>query len=384
MDNHCYIIGKSLLCCLGNTQETITENIQNLDINNYESFLKNKFKAKAFYSIDGFEDGSKNRFFNILKQVIDDALKDASLNTTEKEDLHIFIGSTSMGISIDEEQNKKFYNKNSDNELAHIGYGYIGTFVEEYINSKHKSLLISTACTSSVNALCYASKLIQNKKIKKAIVIGIELYNDSTYNGFSSFQLLSNQNIYRPFDTRSDGVILGEGCSAVILSNESIRENDFKYLSSANICDNYSETTSDPSGMPILKVLNQAIKNAKIELKDINMIKAHATGSENNNSSEAKAITDLFSQWNTEVDVTALKPYIGHTLGACGINELVILLYCIEKGFLPACLGFEQGLQGIELSPLSNHKEIKNGGILLLNFVAFGGNNTSLIISNKD
>jgi 3-oxoacyl-[acyl-carrier-protein] synthase-1 len=58
-------------------------------------------------------------------------------------------------------------------------------------------------------------------------------------------------------------------------------------------------------------------------------------------------------------------------------------LYTIQKKFLPACLGFEESLKGIDLIPLAKHKNIKNEVTLLLNFVAFGGNNSSVIISNK-
>jgi len=383
MNTHCYIIGKSLVCNLGQTKEVITTNIKNLSQENYENFLEQQFEEKVFYSIKDFSNSDSNRFFDILKKVIDDALKDASLSINEKEDLHIFIGSTSMGVSINEEQNRKFHDKISENELSSIGYGYIGSYVEQYINSKYKSLLVSTACTSSINALNHASKLIVHKKIKKAIVIGIELFNKSTYNGFSSFMLLSQSNIYRPFDDRSDGIILGEACSAVVLSSEKKRESDFEYLSSSNICDNYSETTSDITGKPILQCLEKTIENANIKLNEIDLIKAHATGSENNNTSESNALNSLFKKWNHKPKVTALKPYIGHTLGASGTNELIILLYCIEKNFFPACLGFENSIKDMLFRPITEHLEISNKVNILLNFVAFGGNNSSIIISNK-
>jgi len=383
MKSDCYIIGKSLVCSLGSTQEQITNTLFNLNQENYEVFLKEKFRKKAFYSIEEFSQKLDNRFFDILKKVIDDVLQDACLDLKEKEDLHIFIGSTSMGISLNEEQNKKNHHNPDEDELSNIGYGFIGSFVENYIHSKHKSLLFSTACTSSINALSYAAQRIKHNKIKKAIVIGVELFNKSTFNGFGSFMLLSQNNVYRPFDTRSDGIILGEGCSAVIVSSERKSDDDFRYLSSANICDNFSDTSSDPSGEPIFQTLEKTLQNANINLKDIDLIKAHATGSENNNISESNALTKLFNSQKIKVDVTALKPYIGHTLGACGTNELIVLLYCIKKGFFPACLGFEHPIANLSFTPLLEHKNISKKVTVLLNFVAFGGNNSSFILTNK-
>lgn len=383
MKSNCYIIGKSLICSLGTTKEDIIKSVRTLDQSNYELFLEDKFKEKCFYEIDGFSSSSSNRFFEILKKVIDDALKDASLSSKEAEDLHIFLGSTSMGISINEEENKKFHNNESKDELVHIRYGFIGTFVEEYIKSKHKSLVLATACTSSINAFSSASQQIKHNKIKKAIVIGIELFNQSTYDGFSSFMLLSQENIYRPFDSRSDGIILGEGCSAVILSADKNKDADFKYLASSNICDNYSETTSEPTGKPILQCLETTIENANIQLNEIDLIKAHATGSENNNTSESNALNTLFKKYNHKTKVTALKPYLGHTLGASGTNEMILILYCIENGFFPACLGYKNAIEGSDFSPLIEHKNVASKVNILLNHVAFGGNNSSVIIGNK-
>ena len=378
-----YIIGKSLHCNLGNNKESITQKVNSLNQNNYLSFLENKFKDKAFYEIEEAYSCQKNKFFDILKKVIDDALIDAGIIAGEKEELHIFIGSTSMGISVDEQINKEFHEEKHTNELSHIGYGHIGTFIEEYLQSKYKSNIFSTACTSSTNALAYASKLIKHGKIKKAIVIGIELFNKSTFNGFSSLMLLSQNKVYRPFDEKSDGIILGEGCSALVLDSKKNKDSDFKYISSSNICDNYSETTSNPSGEPIFNCMNDSITSANLTLNDIDLIKAHATGSENNNSSEAKAINTLFNTYKTNTEVTALKPYLGHTLGACGTNEIAFLLYCIEKDFLPATLGFEKAEEEIKFIPLQEHKTNINKATILFNFVAFGGNNSSIILSNK-
>ncbi|MBU3014474.1 beta-ketoacyl synthase [Poseidonibacter lekithochrous] len=381
MKKESYIIGKALYTSLGNTKEKITEEIYKLSQDNYLSFLENKFKEKAFYKIEERFDSEKEKFFKILKEVIDQSINESQIK--DKENLHIFIGSTSMGISIEEEANQEFHNNKNIDELSHIGYGYIGTFVEEYIKSKYKSIIFSTACTSSTNAIAYASKLIQNNKIKKAIIIGIELFNRSTFDGFSSLMLLSQNKVYRPFDEKSDGIILGEACSAVILDSVKNKDSDFKYISSSNICDNYSETTSNPSGEPILNCMNSSIQNAGMTLKNIDLIKAHATGSENNNSSEAKAINDLFNNYQSTTNITAVKPYIGHTLGACGTNEIVLILYCIEKGFFPATLGFEKSEEKLEFTPLLKHKNNIQKTTVLFNFVAFGGNNSSIILSNK-
>lgn len=380
-----YIIGTSLICNIGDNFKQISTNLKNLTQESYIKNLENIFKDKLFYAISNSSFISEeDKYKNILKKVIFDAIKDAKLSKEHQKELHIFIGSTSMEIATNEQYRNSFLNNKSSLAFKDIGNGSIGEYIEELIESNYKSTLFTTACTSSVNALSYASKLIEAKKIKRAIVIGLELYNSSTYGGFSSLMLLSKNKVYRPFDKNSDGIILGEACSAIILDSKKKDKLDFKYLSSSNICDNYSETTSDPSGIPIFNTINKALENSKLEVKDIDCIKAHATGSENNNLSEAKAIKLLFEKYKQTTKVTALKPIIGHTLGACGTNEIVLMIYALKNGFIPATFGFEIPAQDVSFTPIKQNLSYSKEATLLFNFVAFGGNNSSIILSNKD
>lgn len=379
-----YITGSSLICNIGEKNEEIVRNLQAMSQDSYKDSLNDILKEKTFYKINNHELPNQERFKKILDKVIFDAIKEAKLSKEEQEDLHIFLGSTSMEMATNEEYKKDFNNQKGTNEFKDIGNGSMGEYIESLICSKHKSILFSTACTSSVNALAYASKMIEQKKIKRAIVIGIELFNKSTYGGFSSLMLLSQSKVYRPFDKNSDGIILGEGCSAIILEDEKKEDDNFKYMSWSNTCDNYSETTSDPSGVPIFNAMNQALEKANLDLKDIDCIKAHATGSENNNSSEAKALGLLFNKYNTNTKVTALKPILGHTLGACGTNEIVLMLNSIKNGFLPATFGFEEAVEEVKFTPLLKNTPTSKKQTVLFNYVAFGGNNSSIILSNKD
>lgn len=380
--NKAYITGASLWCALGNTSHEITSALRAIHAQNYEAFLKKHFEQKPYYHLlESFESEEK-KLYTCIDDVVRKAIKAAKLNEEEQAELAIFIGSTAMGISLNEESYTRYQLTHAGKAFEHIGYGYLGKYLEKVTHSKHKALLFSTACTSSVNALAYASKMIEHGVISKALVLGIELFNQTTYNGFSSLMLLSKSTIYRPFDEKSDGIILGEGCSALILENQPKHTDDFYYKSSKNICDIYSETTSDPSGEPIFETMDGALKAAHLHLHDINLIKAHATGSENNNTSEANALHLLFEKYQTHAPVTALKPFIGHTLGASGCNEIALMLLCAKEGFLPHTLGFETGTPKTSFTPMREPFTCKNKPLsILFNFVAFGGNTTSLILA---
>lgn len=380
--NKVYITGSSIISALGNNKNDSVKKIQEITNDNYLEYLKDNFQELKYYQIKKNFVSKEEKFYSILKEVVLKAIEDAKLSKEEAKDLHIFLGSTSMSISIVEEQHLKYKNKQSSHEIKNIGYGEIGSFIENLINSKYTSTIIQTACTSSANAICHASDFIKNKKIKKALIIGFEFFNYTTYKGFESLMLLSKSGEYKPFDMNSDGLILGEACSAVILESEKKEKSDFEILSSNNSFDNYSVTSSNPNGEITLSCMEEALSKAKLSIENLTCLKAHATGSENSNLSEVVAIDKLFKKYKQKTDVVILKPYIGHTLGACGSNEIVLLCESIKNNFLPKTINFYKSYNNIDFTPLLKSKEI-NKATVLFHFIGFGGSNTSMILSNE-
>ena len=78
----------------------------------------------------------------------------------------------------------------------------------------------------------------------------------------------------------------------------------------------------------------------------------------------------IFEFFDTIPTLCALKPYVGHTIGACGTLELALFLSCIEDNFIPKLPSQSEALKC-------------SGGTFLLNYFGFGGNNTSLVIQSE-
>lgn len=368
MSNNVYITGSALVCGLGKNAPEIIDNLRRLDSPDYITRIRQATKQGRLYQINGFAETPTEKFYQVLQHTVKQAVKAANLSPQAQAELTIFIGSTSMKISTDEEQ------------LTHLGNGIIGEFVAQLVGTQQGFYLLSTACTSSANALAYAAKMLQQQQIKRALVIGVELFNHCTDSGFESLMLLSEQQIYRPFDADSDGIILGEGCSAIVLDSEKQHAHDFQYLGSANVCDNTSETTSNVDGVAIAQCLRAAMQDARLALSDLDVIKAHATGSENNNEAEANGLMQFLQGENCPV--CALKSFIGHTLGACGSNEIALMLLCIQYGFIPRVAGFSQH-EALTFQPLESTLTVNDRLSLLLNTIGFSGNNTAIVLSNK-
>jgi len=333
--------------------------------------------TRPYFAID-MQMHSEERFYHIVFDAVRQAKYDAGLGDEEFASLTLFVGSTSINIPIYEDSFAACAT-NGEPYLKTIGYDVVAKKIADEFGIKAKSYTINTACTSSANAFASAASMIRQGKIKKAIVVGLEIYNNLTLCGFEVLQLLT-KNKSKPFDKNRDGIALGELCSVVVLSSEKLRCTDFEYLGGANICDTTSVTGGDESGELAMICMQKAIEFAGVQPSDVTAVKSHATGSSINDLAEGRGLKALFDK--NIPPICALKPYIGHTLGGCGVGELVLFIGCVERGFLPPALGFENVDEDIGFAPITKDEGVEQG-VFLLNYFGFGGNSTALVVSNR-
>ncbi|MBU1641811.1 3-oxoacyl-ACP synthase, partial [bacterium] len=105
-------------------------------------------------------------------------------------------------------------------------------------------------------------------------------------------------------------------------------------------------------------------------------VKAHGTASALNDRAEINAMKQVF---DSPPPFFSLKPYIGHTLGSCGASEMLLLMECVDNGFIPASPNFSTPDETLQWSPITE-KRACDSGLFMLNYFGFGGNNTSIVI----
>jgi len=287
----------------------------------------------------------------------------------------LFVGSSSFDISVSESLYRKELAAGGDSlPLRSSSFGNLAEAVQERFGLRGEDYTFNTACTASANGAWYAARLIQAGAIDHALVLGVELVNDLTALGFFGLGLLTRTTM-RPFDPDRDGLALGEACSALVLGPG---DPDRSYLrGGANLCDTHSMVAANTDGSMVAAVIEQALADAALPAAAIAAVKAHGTATPSNDEAEAAGMLRAFA---TVPPICALKPFIGHTLGACGLTELVLFYRAIERGFLIATpgIGSDPAALGVVLNqterPLSQ-------GHFMLNSFGFGGNNTALVIS---
>ena len=124
--------------------------------------------------------------------------------------------------------------------------------------------------------------------------------------------------------------------------------------------------------------MRQALREAGLEPREIDYVNAHGTGTPNNDASESMALREVFG--DAVPPVSSTKMYTGHTTSASGSIEAVFSLLALRHGFIPHNLGWEVPDEACICPYVGG----ESGSIrhVLCNAFGFGGNDSSLILSN--
>lgn len=236
-----------------------------------------------------------------------------------------------------------------------------------WLNWQGPVYVVSTACTSSLNALLAAHALLQGGEVDEAVVLGIELDNPLTLSGFAALQLLSPHSC-QPFGAARDGLVLGEAVVALRLSCEPAR---WRVAGGANVVD--GSTPTGASVHAVATMCRRALLASNIEATEIDLIKVQAAGSPVNDAAEAAGLHEVF---HTLPPLLSLKAIMGHTLGASGAAEIALLTACHEHGLWPTCASETDSALNVTLADCAPEKL----RYLLAIILGFGGGHTALVL----
>lgn len=280
-------------------------------------------------------------------------------------DTALFIASSSFQIG-------HFESPSTADNLP-VAAGSFGQTLADWLGLSGPLTNVSNACISGFSAIEAASTLIAAGLIDEAVVLGIELANDTTLAGFAAMELLSRSQA-RPFAADRNGLVLGEAVAALRLT---AHPTSWRIAAVGTGIDGYSTTGPDPEGGPIADLIGQTLATASLTAADIDLIKMQAAGSPGTDLAEARALRRVFG--DTPPPLITLKPALGHTLGASGIAETVALLACLDAGHLPA--QSRVATPDVEISlNFAVDREIASVKTVLLNLIGFGGGLASLIV----
>lgn len=320
----------------------------------------------------------------MLACAMDEAIARAEFSRAEIAESSLFVGTTGGLFIRNEDEFAEEVRLNPGKESPPIscrnrGPGEVTQLIADKYGIKGIAFTLSMACVSSSHALVVAAYLLEQRKIRRAIVVGFEPLLNLTLHGFASL-LLYDYEQCRPFCATRSGMQIGEGAGAVILERgDEARhaKNVYKFDGGYLFNDNGSLTSAGLDGELAKNVVGQTLNLSRLSAADIRAIKAHGTGTKDNDLSEGLGLHKLFGE--KLPPVISLKGALGHALGAAGTMETAVWLSCLEEGVIPKSFGFSQLDPEIGFAPAQENNSAPNGAYLCT-FFGFGGTCTSYLI----
>ncbi len=309
--------------------------------------------------------------------------------------LGVAFGSTHGSPTVQRNIYKTFFN-DLDSKFSSIGaVDYLRSMVHttavnitKMFGITGRVIASSTACTTSSQSIGFGYEMIKYGMQDAMICGGADEYDTTTVAVFDNLLACSvkyNDSPHctpRPFDANRDGLVVGEGGGAVLLEEyESAKKRGADILGEiiGFSCNNNGGDLILPNLDGITATLRLALEDAGITPGDVDFISAHATATKMGDVIEAQAIDAVYAKGPL---VSGLKSYMGHTMGTCGVIELILTLYMMEKGFVAPTLNLDNVDE--RCSMLRHTRELTEAriGIAAIHNFAFGGVNTCLLVKN--
>ena len=256
---------------------------------------------------------------------------------------------------------------------------------------KGPNFSIVTACATCTHNIGDAARLIQYGDADVMIAGGAERCTTSptAMGGFASAKALSRRNdapqqASRPWDKDRDGFVLSDGAGVVVLEElEHAKARGAKIYAElvgfGMSGDAYHITTPSEGGEGAARCMRNALRDAGLNVTDIDYINAHGTSTPAGDLGETQAMKAALGEHAYKVAVSSTKSMIGHMLGAAGGIEAVLTALSIQNQIAPPTINLENQDPECDLDYVPNTARNMKIDVAMSNSFGFGGTNGTLI-----
>ncbi len=249
-----------------------------------------------------------------------------------------------------------------------------------------------SACASSANAMIDALNYIRLGHCDVIVTGGSEAaVTIAGMGGFGAMHALSTRNdspetASRPFDATRDGFVLGEGAGALILEEyEHAKARGAKIyaevVGGGMSSDAYHMTAPHPDGIGVVRVMQNCLKDAGLEIGEVDHINTHGTSTPLGDVAELKAISEVFGDHAKNININSTKSMTGHLLGAAGAIEAIASILAMEHGMVPPTINHNTVDENIDpgLNLTLNKAQKREVKVAMSNTFGFGGHNACVV-----
>ncbi len=252
--------------------------------------------------------------------------------------------------------------------------GSLAAFLRQALGLRGPASVISTACASSARSFIDGARLIASGLCDAVLVGGADSLCRMTLHGFAALELVA-PGPTRPCDAGRDGISVGEAAGFALLERASA-PGTLALLGWGASSDAHHMSHPHPEGAGAARAMAEALNRAGLAPVDIDWVKLHGTGTRANDAMEDRAVHAIFG---ARPPVSSTKGWTGHTLGACGILETVMIGECFAAGLVAGCLGVTATDPEFRSRVITVNAAASLGHVVT-NAFGFGGVNCSLLL----
>lgn len=259
------------------------------------------------------------------------------------------------------------YGKDKENykniSLAGNVKSVIASRIAYILDLKGSSMVVDTACSSTLVAIHLACQSLKNGECEMAIAGGVKINILPIERGVDDDAgIRSPHDITRAFDNEADGISSGEGVCTLLLKplDKAILDGDnirAIIKGSAINQDGNSIGLTAPNDEAQKDVILDAWKAAGINPESISHIECHGTGTKLGDPVEVSGIEKAFRNYTDKrgfCSIGSNKPNVGHLDNASGMASIMKLILMIQHREIPPLINFERPNSKIDFikSPL--------------------------------
>ena len=336
-----------------------------------------------------------DRFVLLALAAADDALADAGIVVGRDTDPHrtaVVLATGGGGLQTFEQQSHRRLERGRPGVSPYLLPGMLSNMATARIAIKHGirgfSSTIVTACAAGAQAVAEGLRLIRAGEADVVVCGGTESSLHPTIAAaFANSRALAQgwsdpEQSSRPFDSRRNGFVLGEGSAVLVLERAAHAEArgaagyaDLTGWGAST--DAHHPTMPRPDGEGAADAMRAALSSAGLAPAEIGYVNAHGTGTRLGDTAEASALRAVFGGGQPAVSST--KGATGHLLGAAGAVEAAVTVLALSRGLLPPTLNLESPDPACDLDHVRGPARAVAPGAALSNSFAFGGHNLSLV-----
>lgn len=325
------------------------------------------------------------------------AIEDSGLNIMQENTERIGV---SMGLAVaGVERGEKGFHTIRDEGIPsldpHLYQTWFPSACSGYISLLFgihgQSHVISTGCTSSLDAMGIALDAIRTEQEDVMIVGGSEApLMPMPFNSFCSMRALSTRNhdaahASRPFDRERDGFVLGEGAAVLIVESLAhararsahIYAEVAGYATTSNA---FHMTAPEPTGEQAARCFRLALQDAEISNDKVDYICAHGSSTPLNERVETLAIKKAFGERAYRIPVSSIKSMIGHTLGSAGALQLAACSMALQEQAVPPTINYVYPDPDCDLDVVPNTARDLQANVVIANAAGFSGKNSATVL----